>query len=158
PPEGPDEEETPAPPRPARPDELVRKDRPDPRPDYRRRGYDDEDEPWDDDYDEEDERRRREYVWAQAQAAVNGPAIALMIVGGLALGLSLLGMAFNLVTAAGAFPGTSDPSRDPVVDAISGIAGGVIGLCWGGIVLTGALKLKRLESYGYAMTGAIVAM
>ena len=63
--------------------------------------------------------------------------------------------------AAGAIPGAGPPSGNPedeIANAVGAVIGGVIGLCWGGIILTGALKLKRLESYGYAMTAAIVAM
>jgi predicted Zn finger-like uncharacterized protein len=135
----------------------------------------DRDERQDEDADEEEEdrpRRRRRggrgrrRGSADAAAAVGGPAIALMITGGLAIGLSLLGMILNL-TGVGLMAGAGQHGGGPrggpdnaemIGNAVGGIVGGIVGICWGGIVLTGALKMKSLQGYGYAMTACIVAM
>ncbi len=45
-----------------------------------------------------------------------------------------------------------------VANLLSGVVGAVLGICWGGIILVGALKMKNLESHGYAMAGAITAL
>ncbi len=111
----------------------------------------------DDDDDYPVERRRSSRRTEEARAAVAGPAIALMIVGGLALGLSLLGLCVNIIGAAGA-GGRGRGGADPMANAIGGIVGGVVGMCWGGVVLSGALQMKNLRSFGYAMTACIVAM
>jgi hypothetical protein len=39
-----------------------------------------------------------------------------------------------------------------------GIVAGIIGLAVGVVILMGALKMKNLTSYGFAMTSAILAM
>jgi hypothetical protein len=31
-------------------------------------------------------------------------------------------------------------------------------MCWGGVIIAGALKMKNLQSYGYALMSCIVAM
>jgi predicted lysophospholipase L1 biosynthesis ABC-type transport system permease subunit len=39
-----------------------------------------------------------------------------------------------------------------------GVAAGIVGLIVGIVIILGALKMKRLESYAFAMTVAILAM
>jgi hypothetical protein len=133
----------------------------------------DDDTAAEDTWEEDDDRpRRRRGRRGRAREAVAGPAIALMVVGGLALGISGLALILNLVLG-GILMGAQPPNRpggpgirpgaparraDPATQMVSGVVGSIVGLCWGGIVLSGGLQMKRLQSYGYAMTGAIVAM
>jgi hypothetical protein len=88
-----------------------------------------------------------------------------MVTGGLAILFAILGLVMNLLGAGlagagggGPGGGAGGPGANPVVTAMGGIIGAVVGLCWGGIVLSGALKMKSLTSKGYAMAGAITAM
>ena len=118
--------------------------------------------------DEEEEerprrrRRRRRRSSAEAESAVAGPAIALMIVGGIALGLAILGLVLNLlgVGLLAANPrGMAGPQQaDSTARMFGSVVGGIIGICYGGIITSGAVKMKNLSSYGYAMTACIVAM
>jgi predicted Zn finger-like uncharacterized protein len=118
--------------------------------------------------DEEEEerprrrRRRRRRSSAEAESAVAGPAIALMIVGGIALGLAILGLVLNLlgVGLLAANPrGMAGPQQaDSAARMFGSVVGGIIGICYGGIITSGAVKMKNLSSYGYAMTACIVAM
>jgi predicted Zn finger-like uncharacterized protein len=118
----------------------------------------------DDDYDARPRRRRPRRREGAARAAVSGPAIALMITGGLALGFSILGMVLNLTVGGLELGGAAPPGGQHVDEAeaagrmVGAVLGGIIGICWGGIVLAGALKMKNLESYGLAMAAAIIAM
>jgi hypothetical protein len=128
------------------------------------RDYEDQDDP-------EWRRRRKNARRQDALARVAAPAIMLMIVGGLAIALSIVGLGINVLSAgmqAGMNaqgprqPGQFGPgprnTMDPMANVVLGIFGAVLGLCWGGMVLLGGLKLKNLESHGLAMTGAILAM
>ncbi|HEY7158855.1 MAG TPA: zinc-ribbon domain-containing protein [Gemmataceae bacterium] len=117
--------------------------------------------------DEEEEerprrrRRRRRRSSAEAESAVAGPAIALMIVGGIALGLAILGLVLNLlgVGLLAANPrGMAGPQQADSARMFGSVVGGIIGICYGGIITSGAVKMKNLSSYGYAMTACIVAM
>jgi hypothetical protein len=138
----------------------------DARPRRRRRNEevadDEEDEVEDEDeYDDRPRRRKRRQARRGAAAsAVAGPAIALMIVGGLALLLSALSLVGNLVGAALVAPQAAggQGGANVIANAASGIGGAVFGLCWGGIVVSGAVNMLRLRAYGHAMTASIVAM
>jgi predicted Zn finger-like uncharacterized protein len=126
-----------------------------------------EEEDEDDDRYPEDEdedrprRRRRRRSFAEAESAVAGPAIALMVVGGIAIGLAILGLVLNLlgVGLLAANPrGMAGPQQADSARMFGSVVGGIIGICYGGIITSGAVKMKNLSSYGYAMTACIVAM
>ncbi|MCA9599052.1 MAG: hypothetical protein KC776_37335 [Myxococcales bacterium] len=98
------------------------------------------------------------HEWAKQQ--VMGPAIALMVVSGLAFLWYLF--ATVMVLFAG---GLSVLGAGSGGDAMGGILGGVIGAAmygvWmiiAGVAFFGALKMKDLKSYPFAMTSAILAL
>jgi predicted Zn finger-like uncharacterized protein len=105
-------------------------------------------------------RRRRGRGIAAAESAVAGPAIALMVVAGLAIALCVLGLLLNLLgtglMAAGARGGAQQ--SDVALNAVTGIGSAIFGLCYWSLVMVGAVKMKNLSSYGLAMTACIVAM
>jgi LSD1 subclass zinc finger protein len=123
----------------------------------------------DDDFPPEDEedrlrrRGRRRQGTAAAASAVAGPAIALMIVGGIVISLSILRLVLNMnlldvrsLTAAANPKRMAGPQQ---ADSVAGRVGGsLFGICYGGIIMTGAMKMKSLSNHGYAMTSCIVAM
>jgi hypothetical protein len=94
-----------------------------------------------------------------AAEQVNGPAIGLIvtaILGGLlqvgSLITHLVGASF---LAAGRMP------NNPWASMFSGKVGvvtSVVGLILSLVILIGALKMKKLESYGFAMAATIIAM
>ena len=101
---------------------------------------------WDADY-----HSRRE----EAENAVAAPAISLMITGGLGIGLGVLGFVLD----AGLLVFYLNKSRSAQLPpTLVRMAGDVVFMLWGLVVLLGAFKFHRLESYGLAMTSAIVAM
>jgi predicted Zn finger-like uncharacterized protein len=120
-----------------------------------------------DDEEERPRRRRRGGRRAAAEQAVSGPAIALMVVGGLGLlvaiaNLVLTVMGVAVFGAAAVAPKGAGGGFNPAPEAAGYAAGRLIGtilsFCWPAIVLSGAIQMKRLQSFGYAMTACIVAM
>jgi predicted Zn finger-like uncharacterized protein len=149
---------------PAEPEGIVRE----PAPSARRRPsappeeFDDEPPPEEEDEDRP-RRRRRGRRRAAAESAVAGPAIAIMVVSGLAIALCILSLLGNLLgvglAAAGpAQRASGSQQTDLVVNAVSGIGGAIFGLCYWTVVLLGAVKMKSLSSYGFAMASCIMSM
>lgn len=100
------------------------------------------------------------------QNRVNGPAIALMVVAGLyalmsliSLGMHLLGMAGAGISSAMGNMGGFAPSG--LVSMMSGGIGlmiNIFGLAVDVAIFLGALKMKALENYNFAMVGTILAL
>jgi hypothetical protein len=90
-------------------------------------------------------------------AAVSGPAIFLMVVGGIGIAVQLLSMALNLLGAGlGAAAGRQGIAA--MMQGGLGIVFNIIGMIVGVVILLGAMKMKKLQSYGFAMAASIVAM
>ena len=96
------------------------------------------------------------------QEKVNAPAIGLMVT-------AIIGMLFQLVNillqilgvGMGALGGGQVERADQMMSMLSGGLGivfGLIGLAIGAVILFGAMKMRKLESYGLSMAAAILAM
>jgi hypothetical protein len=96
-------------------------------------------------------RERRERALAQ----VAGPANALIATGWLGVALGLGVAVVGPLLALGPFG--HHHGIDLFALAMPATAG-VVMMCWGGILVSGATKLKHLVSYGYGMTGALAAL
>lgn len=115
-----------------------------------------------------------------ALARVSGPSIGLLVTGVLNILFSLYGVGTSILFMAGMMPG-ADMQRKQMEDAIQqnpdqaqffelmikwmelaqgpvGVALNSMTLVVGILIIFGALKMKRLESYGLALTGIILAM
>ena len=95
-----------------------------------------------------------------AASQVNGPAIALMVVTGMTV---LFYLGFTAVSLFAGGMGFLMPSSGS--DPLSGMLGGVFAaLIYGvfaifaGVAFVGALRMKQLRSYNFAMTAAIIAI
>ncbi len=105
---------------------------------------------------------------SERQAAlqqVKGPAIGLKVTAIIGLALVALGFVINIATLMGYQIIPQQPMTDPQMQKIfSGLGGGlgivqdVVGAVIGVIVLIGAGKMRKLESYQFSMTAAIAAM
>ena len=97
---------------------------------------------------------------AGAQAKVNAPGIALMITAILGMVIQALGIVLNVVGmgATAMEGGGGDESVVIFAQGGVGIALGIVSLIVGVIVFLGASKMRKLESYGFAMTASIIAM
>ncbi|MFN3408142.1 MAG: DUF4339 domain-containing protein [Limisphaerales bacterium] len=97
-----------------------------------------------------------------AAEMVSGPAIGLIvtaILGGL---MNIAGILMNVLGVGLAGAGMSgNEDLPPGFEMLSGglgIVSGILGLAMSVVVLLGALKMKKLESYTFALVTAIIAM
>ena len=99
---------------------------------------------------------------AAAASQVIGPAIGLIVTAVLGFVAAISGTLWNLLATGASFrqPGMP-PEMEHYVRVFSGSAGvigGIVGIIVAGLILFGALKMKKCENYGWAMTASIVAM
>ena len=80
---------------------------------------------------------------------IRAPAIALMVVSIIALGLGVLGLVFDVVLMA-----VNGQDLELIIRSIWGVAL----LLASSFVLFGAIKMKNMTDYGLARAAAIVAM
>ena len=95
-----------------------------------------------------------------ALSKVSGPGIGLIVTAAIGMCVQVLGILMNILgVGMGAAAGPDNPAA--AMNMISGgfgIVMGVVGIIVGIVVLIGAMKMRKLQSYGFAMTAAIIAM
>lgn len=95
-----------------------------------------------------------------ARERVAGPATFMIVNASLAIVFGLVVLIFNV--GIGTFGALGDFGKNEqlqmIAQAVGGVIGQVIGLIAAIIVLVGALKMKGLTSYGFAMTAAIISL
>ncbi len=103
---------------------------------------------------------------ALAAQKVKGPAIALMVVAAVAFVMQILGIVANLLGIS--FMGAGDMSQfegmegmewlAPMLSGTFAVISGIVVLAVVAVIFYGAMKMKDLQSYGLAMTAAILAI
>jgi len=96
---------------------------------------------------------------SDAAAQVNGPAIGLIVVAGLGALAQVISLIFNLAGAS--FLASSQMPKEAWANMFSGTIGvvsNIIALLLSGLIFFGAMKMKKLENFGLAMTASIIAM
>ena len=95
-----------------------------------------------------------------AQDMVNGPATGLLVLAILGFVLQVAGLLMNLLGAS--FmpkpPAGDQPAWANMMSGAGAVVGAIIGIAMSALILFGSLKMKKLESYGLAMTCSIIAM
>ena len=100
---------------------------------------------------------------SQASTLVVGPAIGLIITAAVGALAQLASAAINILGAGAGMMGANQGQQD-MPAWMHGLSGGigvvfnVIGLIVSVVIFMGALKMKKLESYNFAMAATIVAM
>lgn len=97
----------------------------------------------------------------QAAAKVSGPATGLMVTGGLGILAQLLGALANIALMSGMIPqqpNAPDAGQMAMFQGVGGLIGAAVAIIMGVVVIMGAMKMKNLESYGFAMASSIIAM
>jgi len=89
---------------------------------------------------------------------VNGPAIGLIIVAVLGFLAQAVSLVLRLGTSALAASQSSQPEWVTMFSGTFAIIAGFVGILTSVLILFGALKMKKLESYGLAMAASIIAM
>jgi hypothetical protein len=95
-----------------------------------------------------------------AAELVKGPAIGLIVVAILGVLFAIISLIKNLLMG-GSIPANSQIQLPAWVNMLSGTIGvvlSIIGILMCGVILLGGMKMKKLESYGLAMTVSIIAM
>src|SRR5215510_7229492 len=103
---------------------------------------------------------------ALAASKVNGPAIFLMVTAGVGILLQLVSLLLRLLGVAGAgmgafLGGGGSPEAERIQAMFAGGLGVVtalIGLAVGVVIFLGAMKMRSLQSYAFAITSAVLAM
>lgn len=97
-----------------------------------------------------------------AAAQVSGPATGLVVTASLGAVANLFGLFWNLF-ATGLTP--PSPGMNPELERFIrlfsgtlGVIGALVAIIVAGLILYGALKMKKLQSYGWAMTATILAL
>jgi hypothetical protein len=97
---------------------------------------------------------------AEIRNKVSTPAIALMVMAGLTIAVSLLGLLVNLLgvsVGSGAFGNLSQDERIGQLFAGGlGLVRGLIVIVFNILALFGAMRMKALQSYSLAIVSAIV--
>lgn len=130
-----------------------------------RRSEEEDDEPEEELDEEEDERprrrrRRRRRSTAEAEAAVSGPAISLIVLGSLDIALLIIGLILRVAGIGILAAAPAGQGQDPglMASMIGGIFGTILGLGFAILILMGGIKMKQLQSFGMARTAAILAL
>jgi hypothetical protein len=89
---------------------------------------------------------------------VKGPAIGLIVTAILGALLQLIAVIKNLVMGSSIPANAQVPAWLTMLAGPIGMALGIISIMLSVLILFGAIKMKRLESYGLAMTASIIAM
>jgi len=101
-----------------------------------------------------------------AAQQVVGPAIGLMITAGLGVAVQVLGIVGNLLgigmSGVAASQGNQNGQELPAIFHMMsggvGIVFNIIGIIMAVVVFMGALKMKKLQSFGFVMAATIIAM
>lgn len=96
----------------------------------------------------------------EAESKVTPPAIAIIVVAGIAIAFCILGLLFNVLgLGLGSLgPMGRDERLGQLVGGTLGLISNALGLIVYGVALWGAVKMKALQSYGLAVTSAILVM
>ncbi len=96
-----------------------------------------------------------------AVAKVKGPAIGLIVTAILGAIVNLFALGWNIAGPKGEPIPNLDPELERIIEMFGGTLGivsAIIAIVFAGLILYGALKMKKLEGYAWAMTAAILAL
>jgi hypothetical protein len=89
---------------------------------------------------------------------VKGPATGLIVTAVLGFVAQALSLLIRVFGFAAGFGGSSSGMAFNVFAGTFGLVLSVVGIGIGVVILLGALKMKRLENYGFAMASSILAL
>lgn len=91
---------------------------------------------------------------------VSGPAVGLIVTAILGFLLQAAALAMNLLgVGMGAMQGRGAPDAwVSVFSGTLGVIGSILGIVVSALILYGALKMKKLENHGWAITASILAL
>jgi phage FluMu protein Com len=96
-----------------------------------------------------------------AASRVGGPATALIVTAGLGIAMQVIGLIAHLAQFGfqqHMHAGGPDAMMFSMLNSGIGLISGAVGIIIGLVIIVGAMKMKNLESYSFAMAAAIIAM
>jgi hypothetical protein len=95
----------------------------------------------------------------EALARASGPATGLIVVGGLGVVWSIFSILLNVFsTGAGMLGSSGDDAGLALLSGGIGIGFAVLSLVFDVLIVLGGLKMKNLQSPGFAVAAAVLAM
>jgi hypothetical protein len=92
------------------------------------------------------------------QSQVGAPAIGLLITAIIGILWQLVSLVLNLLgTGFGALGAAQGGGFGGIFSGVIGLVFNVVWLLMGGVVIFGAMKMQKLQSYGLAMAAAVIA-
>lgn len=89
---------------------------------------------------------------------VKGPSIGLLVTGILGIVAQVIGLVVNLLNIGVAASEGGEQAAVGILGGGTGIVFNIIGTIIGIVIILGALKMQKLQSFGFAMTASILAM
>lgn len=111
----------------------------------------------------EDDNRQEGYeigtdASAEAASRVQGPAVGLIVTAALGMAGQAVVILVNLLGAGVGAAAGGEQAFAGLMQGGVAIASGFLGILFGVVVLLGALKMRKLESHGFAIAASIIAM
>ncbi|HXC16699.1 MAG TPA: hypothetical protein VNV60_04585 [Holophagaceae bacterium] len=92
------------------------------------------------------------------QQLVSGPATGLQVTAGIGIAFQLLSIVLRMLGMGMAGMAGGEHTPFAMLAGGAGIVFGIIGIVIGAVIFMGASKMKNLQSHGFAMAAAIIAM
>jgi hypothetical protein len=93
-----------------------------------------------------------------ARELVSLPSTLLLVAAGIGVASHILGIVFQLLGVGLGAAADGVDQTGMMAQGIGAVIGAIVGLGCDSLVIVGALKMKKLESYGLAMAASIIAM
>lgn len=98
---------------------------------------------------------------ATPEQRIKGPAIGLIVTAAIGGIVQIIGIIMNLAGFGMAAASSHQDRSEAIANMIGGtfgVIGGVVGIIMAVVILIGAMKMMKLQSWGFAMAVAILAM
>ncbi len=92
-----------------------------------------------------------------AEARVQGPAMGLMVVGGLTAATQLLGFAAQMLGMLGSLA-QEDQRVSGLMSGAFGVVGLLIGLAVSGLIIFGGMQMKQLRNWPLCVAASVIGM
>ena len=93
-----------------------------------------------------------------AKQQVNGPGLFMLITAWLSIAAAIVSLIFTIFLNTALLGGGMQSDEEAIIGIITGVPGNVIGIIAGIFIVIGATKMRKLESYGLAMTASILSI
>jgi len=93
-----------------------------------------------------------------AKQQVDGPGLFMLITAGLSIAAAIVSLIATIFLNTALVGGGMQSEEEALFGIITGVPGNVISIIAGIFIVIGATKMRKLESYGLAMTASILSI